>query len=71
MLLILLLMTYQRKEYREMEAHLKNNPHLLKELGLERAPGKSTMQRVCARLGIDTLVKMNDAIVTRFKKRLE
>ncbi len=68
MLLILLLMVYHRKEYREMEAHLNNNPHLLKELGLKRSPGKSTMQRACAKMGIDTLVRVNDAVTARFKK---
>lgn len=68
MLLILLLMTYHRKEYREMESHLKGNLQLLKELGLERAPGKSTMQRAAARLGVDTLRKTNDTIVKQFKK---
>jgi hypothetical protein len=70
MLLILLLMTYQRKEYREMEAHLKNNPSLLSELGLKKAPGKSTIQRAAARTGISTLVKMNDSILRRFKKSM-
>ena len=68
MLLILLLMVYHRKEYREMEAHLNNNPSLLKELGLERSPGKSTMQRACAKVGVDTLVRVNDAITAKFKK---
>ncbi len=68
MLLILLLMTYWRKEYREMEAHLNNDPALLRELGLEKAPGKSTMQRACTRIGVDTLVRMNDSAVRRFKK---
>lgn len=34
MLLILLLIVYHKKEYREMEAHLNNNPSLLKELGV-------------------------------------
>lgn len=68
MLVILLLMVYHRKEYREMEAHLNNNPHLLKALGLYKSPGKSTIQRACARLSMDTLVKANDAIVARFKK---
>ncbi len=51
-----------------MEAHLNNNPHLLKELGLKRSPGKSTMQRACAKMGIDTLVRVNDAVTARFKK---
>lgn len=68
LLMILLLMVYHRKEYREMEAHLNNNPHLLKELGLERSPGKSTIQRACARVGIGTLVRVNDAITAKFKK---
>lgn len=69
MFLILLLMVYQRKEYREMEAHLSNDPHLLKELGLRKAPGKSTMQRACARIGTSALVRMNDAVIAKFKKR--
>ena len=68
MLMILLLMVYHRKEYRETESHLNNNPHLLKELGLKRAPGKSTMQRACARMGMNTLVRMNDAVISKFKK---
>ena len=70
MLLVLLLMVYHRKEYREMEAHLNNNnPSLLKELGLkERSPGKSTMQRACAKMSINTLVRVNDAITAKFKK---
>jgi hypothetical protein len=68
MLLILLLMVYHRKEYREMEAHLNNNPHLLNELGLSRSPGKSTIQRGCAKISINTLVRVNDAITAKFKK---
>ena len=68
MLLILLIMVYHRKEYREMESYLKNNSYLLKEVGLKRSPGKSTIQRAVARIGIDTLVKVNDAIIARFKK---
>lgn len=68
MLLVLLLMVYHRKEYREMEAHLNNNPLLLKELGLKRSPGKSTMQRACARISIETLVRVNDAVTAKFKK---
>jgi len=68
MLLVLLLMVYHRKEYREMEAHLKNNPTLLSELGLKKAPGKSTMHRAAGKMGIGTLVRMNDAIIARFKK---
>ncbi len=68
MLLILLLMVYHRKEYREMEAHLNNNPSLLNELGLEGSPGKSTIQRGCAKISISTLVRVNDAITAKFKK---
>jgi hypothetical protein len=47
---------------------MNNNPHLLKELGLKKSPGKSTIQRAAARIGIDTLVKVNDTIAARFKK---
>jgi hypothetical protein len=68
MLLVLLLKVYHRKEYRETESFLNNNPHLLKELGPKKAPGKSTIQRAAARIGIDTLVKVNDTITARFKK---
>jgi hypothetical protein len=68
MLLVLLLKVYHRKEYRETESFLNNNPHLLKELGLKKAPGKSTIQRAAARIGIDTLVKVNDTITAKFKK---
>jgi hypothetical protein len=68
MLLILLLMVYHRKEYREIESHLNNNPHLLKELGLEKSPGKSTIQRAAARISLNTLVRLNDVVVEKFKK---
>ena len=68
MILILLLMTYHRKEYREMESHLKNNPRLVKELGLKKTPGKSTIQRAAANVGVDYLVRLNDAITAKFKK---
>ncbi|MGI0092254.1 MAG: hypothetical protein ACREBS_11155 [Nitrososphaerales archaeon] len=68
MLLVLLLMVYHRKEYREMESHLNNNPHLLKELGLEKSPGKSTIQRAAAKISLNTLVRLNDVVVERFKK---
>lgn len=68
MLLILLLMVYHRKEYREMEAHLKNNPALLNELGLNKAPGKSSIHRAVGEIGIDTIVKMNNVIIAKFKK---
>lgn len=68
MLLVLLLMVYHRKEYREMEAHLKNNLSLVNELGLKKAPSKSSIQRAASKIGIDTLAKLNDAITDRFKK---
>jgi hypothetical protein len=71
MLLVLMLMVYHRKEYREMEAHLKNNPILLQELGLKKTPSKSSIHSAASRIGIDTLVEVNDAIVARFKKILE
>ena len=68
MLLILLLMVYHRKEYREIEAHLKNNPALLNELGLNKTPGKSSIHRAAGEIGTGTLVKMNDVIIAKFKK---
>jgi hypothetical protein len=68
MLLILLLMVYHRKEYREMESHLNNNPHLLKELDLEKSPGKSTIQRAATKISLNTLVRLNDVVVEKFKK---
>jgi len=67
-MLLVLLKVYHRKEYREMEAFLNNSPHLLKELGLKKSPGKSTMQRAAERIGISALVKVNDSIVAKFKK---
>ena len=36
-------MNYHRKDYREMEAHLKCNKDLLIELGLKYSPSKSTI----------------------------
>lgn len=71
MLLVLLLMVYQRKEYREMESHLKNNPNLVAELGLKKAPSKSSIQRAASKIGIEALARINDSITERFKKILE
>jgi hypothetical protein len=71
MLIILMLMVRERKDYREMESHLRNDPLLLKELGLERAPSKSSIHSAASRIGLDTLADVNDAIVARFKKILE
>ena len=68
MLLTLLLMNYHRKEYREMESHLKNNPHILRLIGLEKAPSKSTIQRAHAKININMLTKLNDTIIAKFKK---
>ena len=67
MLLVLMLMVQDRKEYRE-ESHLRNNLALLRELGLGKAPSKSTIHSAAARIGLDTLAEVNDAVVTRFKK---
>ena len=61
-------MVYHRKEYREMEAHLKNNPALLNELGLNKTPGKSSIHRAVGEISIDTIVKMNNVIIAKFKK---
>ena len=68
MLLVLLLMVYHRKEYREMESHLKGNIWLLPELGLNGVPSKSTIHRAMMRLGMETLIELNDSVLSRFKK---
>ena len=71
MLLVLMLMVRDRKDYRETESHLRNNPPLLRELGLKRAPSKLSIHSAASRIGLDTLAEVNDAIVARFKKILE
>ena len=71
MLLVLMLMVRDRRDYREMESHLRNNPSLVRELGLESAPSKSTIHSAAARIGLDTLAEVNGAIVVQFKKILE
>jgi len=71
MLLVLMLMVRDRKDYREMESHMRNSPNLLKELGLKKAPSKSSIHSAACRIGLDTLADVNDAIVARFKKILE
>jgi hypothetical protein len=71
MLIVLMLMVYHRKEYREMEAYLRNDPLLLTELGMKRAPSKSTIHSAASRIGLDTLSAVNDSIVAKFKKTLE
>lgn len=68
MLLVLLLMNYHRKDYREMAAHLKCNRHLLKELGLDKAPGKSTIHTAHVRVSTKLLRNINDIILLKFKK---
>ena len=71
MLLVLMLMVRDRKDYREIASHLRKNPNLVRELGLERAPSKSTIHSAATRIGLDTLADVNYAIVARFKKILE
>ncbi len=71
MLVVLMLMVYHRKEYREMSAYLRNDAPLLRELGLKRAPSKSIIHSAASRIGLDTLASVNDAIVARFKKILD
>ena len=68
MILILLLMTYHRKEYREMESHLKNSPHILRLIGLKKAPSKSTIQRAHTKIGISMLANLKGTIIAKFKK---
>jgi hypothetical protein len=71
MLLVLMLMVRDRRDYREMESHLRNDPDLLRELGLKKAPSKSSIHSAASRIGLDALADVNDAIVARFKKILE
>lgn len=71
MLLVLMLMVRDRKDYREMESHLRSNPDLVEELGLKKTPSKSSIHSAAARIGLDKLGEVNQAIVARFKKILE
>jgi hypothetical protein len=71
MLLILMLMVRDRKDYRETASHLRNDPRLLVQLGLDKAPSKSSIHSAAARIGLDTLADVNDGIIARFKKILE
>ena len=66
-----MLMVRDRKDYREIESLLRNNPSLLRELGLEKGPSKSSIHSAASRIGLDTLADVNDAIVAQFKKILE
>jgi hypothetical protein len=69
MMLILLLMNYHRKDYREMEAHLKCNKHLLTELGLKESPSKSTIHVAHGKVrSTKLLTKLNDTTLSKFKK---
>jgi hypothetical protein len=65
-----MLMVRDRKDYREIESHLRNNPSLVREPGLEKAPSKSSIHSAASRIGLDTLADVNDAIVAQFKKNL-
>jgi hypothetical protein len=71
MLLVLMLMVRDRKDYREMESHLRSSPVLLRQLGLGKAPSKSSIHSAAVRIGLDTQVDVNSAIIARFKKILE
>ncbi len=69
LMLVLLLMNYHRKDYREMEAHLKCNKHLLlTELGWKKAPSKSTIHVAHRKVGTKLLRELNDAALSKFKK---
>ena len=71
MMLGLLLMNYHRKDYREMEAHLKCNKDLLTELGLKYSPSKSTIHVAYGKVGKKPLRKLNDTALSKFKKDVE
>ena len=66
-----LLMNYHRKDYREMEAHLKCNKDLLTELGLKYSPSKSTIHVAYGKVGTKLLRKLNDTALSKFKKDVE
>ena len=68
MMLVLLLMDYHRKDYREMETHLKCNKHLLTELGLKESPSKSTIHVAHGKVSAKLLRKLNDTALSKFKK---
>jgi hypothetical protein len=69
MMLVLLLMNYHGKDYyREMEAHLKCNKHLLTELGLKESPSKSTIHVAYGKVGTKLLRKLNDTALSKFKR---
>lgn len=69
MLMVLLLMNYHRKDYREMAAHLKCNMYLLNEIGLlDKAPGKSTIHAAHGKMNTRLLRNINDVILLQFKK---
>jgi hypothetical protein len=72
MMLVLLLMNYHRKDYREMETHLKCNKHLLlTELGLKESPSKSTIHVAHGKVSTKLLRKLNDTALSKFKKDVE
>jgi len=54
-----------------MEAHLKNISHILRLIGLKKAPGKSTIQRAHMKIGISMLTNLNNTIIDKFKKDVE
>ena len=68
MMLVLLLMNYHRKDYREMETHLKCNKHLLTELCLKKAPSKSTIHVAHGKVSTKLLRELNDTALSKFKK---
>ena len=68
MMLVLPLMNYHRKDYREMEAHLKCNKHLLPELGLKESPSKSTIHVAHGKVSTKLVRNLNDTALSKFKK---
>jgi len=62
MLLVLMLMVRDMRDCCEMESHLRNNPALLRELGLEKAPSKSSIHSAASKIGLDTLAEVNEEI---------
>ncbi len=53
-----------------MEVHPKNTLHILRLIGLKKAPSKSTIQRARMKIGIiNMLTNLNDTIIDKFKKK--
>lgn len=65
---LLLLKVFYRFKFREIASFARGFPGLKEFLELERAPSRSTLQRDMHKIDVAWLRKLNDAVVTEFKK---